>query len=890
MGEVYRATDSHLKRSVAIKVLPASVAGDADRLARFQREAEVLAALNHPNIAAIYGLEKTAPSTSSGQAGLTALVMELVEGEDLSEIIAAGSEDPALHQSGVAPGLQTRGISLDDALTIAKQIADALEAAHEQGIIHRDLKPANIKVRADGTVKVLDFGLAKAMDPAGSANSGAIANSPTLTARATQMGMILGTAAYMAPEQARGKAVDKRADIWAFGAVLYEMLTGRRTFPGEEISDVLAAVLRQDVDWSALPDGTPPRLRQLLERCLDRDVKTRLRDIGEARVVLGNAGAPDTPHPSAVPPPAPHSWIRDPRSIVALALVVVAGSLAAFALTRPPTDSPDPFPARIEIPASVGFALSPDGHSIVFTGRAPAGAGTALYLRRLDQLTGRAIPGTENVNASDQLFSPNGNAILFIANRRTLVKVPLDGAPVALGDVGDMGGGLDWSTADEIVAGTGVMQGLKGLLRVNAGGGPLREFTHLDATRRELSHQWPRILADGKTVLFTIWHGSIDQAELGAASLDDGKVVRLDIVATRALDVVDGQLVYVQADGVAMAVPFDVTKLRATGPAIPVQDAIAAGGGNSTGGPRAFLTHAGGLVFSTGQPRRRLVWVDTAGRVAPAFKEARAFSFVRLSPDGRQAAVTIDTGNASDLWLLDLAAATLTRLTATGQTRNPSWSADGRRIFYPSTHGGRGEFWWQPADASGPPVKAGEPPHNPWWADVPPDGRVVMFNAVYNGSWNLETLSLDDAHEVREIAAAPVTAETAGRFAPDGTLVAYVSNESGREEVYVRPFPAGGARVLISAEGGRRPIWSRDGAQIFFWQASQLMSATIVRQPSLHVTSRQPIVAGNYGLDFDVAKDGRFLLIEQDDSGQNLVVVPNWRTELRRMTGAGKGR
>ena len=459
--------------------------------------------------------------------------------------------------------------------------------------------------------------------------------------------MILGTAAYMAPEQARGKPVDKRADIWAFGVVLYEMLTGRRAFPGDEISDVLAAVLRQDIDWSALPEDTPPRLRRLLERCLDRDVKSRLRDIGEARVALANPGAPEAPHPAVVPaaPSAPRSWIRDPRSMVALAALVAAGSLAAFALTPPATGNPDLFPARIEIATNGGFALSPDGHSIVVTGRAPSGVGTALYLRRLDQLTGRVIPGTENVMANDPLFSPNGREILFIRNRQTLVRVPLDGAAVPLGDLGDMGGGLDWSTAGEIVAGNGVIQGLKGLQRVNAGGGQLREFTHVDAGRNELSHQWPRILADGKTVLFTIWHGSIDQAELAAASLDDGKVVRLDIIAARALDVVDGQLVYVKADGVAMAVPFDVAKLQATGSAIPVQDSI-----TTTGTPRAFLTHAGGLVFSSGQARRRLVWVDTAGRVAPAFKEARSFLSVRLSPDGRHAAVGIETGNASDLW------------------------------------------------------------------------------------------------------------------------------------------------------------------------------------------------------------------------------------------------
>ena len=674
------------------------------------------------------------------------------------------------------------------------------------------------------------------------------------------------------------------------------MLTGARAFAGDDVSETLASVLKARPDFSACRRRAGG-LRTLVARCLERDVRQRLRDIGEARVLLTDVNGLAAPHSSAAPLPAssaPRAWLRDPRSMAALAAVLAAVAVALWSLARPAGGDADSFPARIEVNGGGAASLSPDGHTVVFTGRAASGNGTQLYVRRLDQLTSRPIPGTENMNAAEPIFSPDGRTILFIANRRTIVKVPLDGVPVTLADIGDLGGGLDWSDADDIVAGTGVTQGLKGLMRGSAGGRSLQEFTRVDASRGELSHQWPRILADGKTVLFTIWHGSIDQAELGAASLDNGNVVRLGIVAGRALGVVDGQLVYVQADGVAMAVPFDVAALRPTGTAIRVLAGITTGGATATGAPRAFLTHAGGLLFGTGQAQRRLVWVDAAGRVAPALSDLRAFTNLRLSPDGRQAAVTIDSGNSSDIWVLDLAGGDLTRVTTTGQTRNPSWSPDGRRVFYTSTHGGRGEFWWQPVDGSGPPVKAGVPPYNPWWTDVSPDGRTVIFNAMYAGSagkanWNLATLGLEGEQAVRDFVATPNAAETTARFSPDGALVAYTSDDSGRPEVYVRPFVQNGARVLISQTGGRRPVWSRDGTRIFYFDNRQLMAASIARQPSLHVTSRQRLFEWSYPQDFDVAKDGRLLMIDQVDDGQNLVVVPNWRTELRRLTGR-KGR
>jgi Tol biopolymer transport system component len=859
MGQVYRATDTTLGRQVAIKILPEAFASDPARLARFEREAKTLASLNHPHIAAIYGFEKS--------SGIHALVMELVEGEDLSQRIARGA------------------IPIEEAIPLARQIALALEAAHDQGIIHRDLKPANIKVRADGAVKVLDFGLAKALDPPDAAAADAM-NSPTLSLHATQAGIILGTAAYMAPEQARGKALDRRADVWAFGCVLYEMLTGTRAFPGDDITDTLAAVVRAEPEWSGLPLALSPPLSVFLRRCLEKDPKARLGDIRDMRLALD--GAFDSlAARNPVPSTPTRSWFRDPRSIAALALVVLLVILTGLAWSRRANGDADAFPYRLEIASTAdarfgATALSPDGRAIVTVGRS-AGTPPMLYLRRLDQAAARPIAGT--TGGTDPVFSPDGRSIAYIANRTTLMKIALDGTPIRLDEVGDMGGGLDWTAGDEIVAGSGVMQGLKGLLRISAAGGRLRELTKVDAANNELSHQWPKALADGKTVLFTIWHGSSSNAELGVTSLDDGRVTRPGIQAVGALGVVDGRLVYAQADGTLMAVPFDLTTRTISGTAVPVQDGVSSGGGNTIGRTSAFLTAAGGLAFQTGAARRRLVWADRSGAITPAFNEHRAFDFLRLSPDGRHAAVIVNTSNRNDVWVLDFAAGILTRLTSTGAARSASWSADGRRILFTSTHGGRGEFWWQAADASDQPTKAATPPHNPWWTDVSADRQTVVYNAVYDGSWNIQALSLGGRQEVRAVAAAPGVTETMARFSPDGAFIAYVANESGREEVYVRPSAPGGGRVQVSVNGGRRPIWSADGRELFFWESRQMMSATLARDPLIRVTSRKLLFAGDFEWDFDVAKDGRFLLIENESAGPAVVVVPNWRTELARLTG-----
>jgi serine/threonine-protein kinase len=521
-------------------------------------------------------------------------------------------------------------------------------------------------------------------------------------------------------------------------------------------------------------------------------------------------------------------------------------------------------------------------------GAARSGNGRSYYLQRLDQLTSREIPGTENVTRAP-VFSPDGKWIAFIRGRRQLVKVPVDGGtPVTLGAVPDYGG-LDWSRSGDIVVGAGIDEGLQGLSRINEAGGSLVPLTRVDSARKELSHQKPRVLADGKTVLFTIWYGSAEKAEIGLTSLDDGKVVPLGIRSAAPLGVVDGRLVYINADGMLMAVSFDQRAKRTSGTPTLVLDGLRFQGGGGTDHDEASINNDGGLVYHRGNENRRLVWVDRNGKSTLAVDGAREYVHVRLSPNGKQAGLTIATGTKRDIWTLDLAAGTLTPLTTTGTSRNPIWSSDSRRILYGSTHSGRASLWWQAADGSGPAQLAVVPPRNPWFADLSPDGRHVVYNAIATVNFDLESVSLDSAHQARTLSGSTTAIEALGRFSPDGRWVAYTSDESGRGEVYVRPFGESGGRVLISVAGGRRPIWSASGKELFYWEGNRLVSATLDFGAQPSVVSRTPLFSGRYEDDFDVAKDGaRFLMIESVTSGLELVVVPNWRTELRQLTSAKK--
>ena len=632
MGEVYRATDGNLKRSVAIKVLPASVAGDADRLARFQREAEVLAALNHPNIGAIYGLEKT--------PDVTALVMELVEGDDLSSRIARGA------------------VPIDEALPIARQIADALEAAHEQGIIHRDLKPANIKIRADGTVKVLDFGLAKAMDPAGASRVDAI-NSPTVTAHATQMGMILGTAAYMAPEQAKGRSVDTRADIWAFGVVFYEMVTGERPFRGESLQETLAAVLTADPQWARVP----PPVRPLLRACLERDPLKRLRDIADYRFLLA-------------PPEAPARIRRSPaRSLLIAAAALTAVVLAFVAgksLTRDAGASAPEAPIRLStmLPAGVSVtrgpgytssvAVSPDGRTIIIA--ASDKDGKRLYRRSLDRLDPTPLAGTDR--GSSPFFSWDGKWIGFFADGR-LKRIPAaGGASLDVAPAPGFPSGASWGPDDRIVFAYGADSHLQ---VVPAEGGRVERLTN-EALGRQ-----PEVLPDGQTVLFEA------AGHIHAYDRQKGAITKL--LAGTAPRYANGHVIFSRGTTL-LAAPFNI-KDSSTGAAIPVADGVAVELPGSGGGRHYAISRSGALVYVPAADAYELVVVGANAVERVVGQPQRSLENPRFSPDGRYLVVASRRRDdeATDLWLHDLHAGTATRLTSDGG-RAPIWSDHGTSITY----------------------------------------------------------------------------------------------------------------------------------------------------------------------------------------------------------------
>jgi serine/threonine-protein kinase len=695
----------------------------------------------------------------------------------------------------------------------------------------------------------------------------------------------------MSPEQAMGeKAVDHRTDIYALGAVVYEMIAGDPPFTGATVQAIVSKVMAErPTALHTVRDTVPASVEYATLKALAKLPADRFATAADFAAALTDSSHSATyraqlssgAHAAARP-----ARLRDPV-VIGLGLITLglAGALA-WALGKSPTDA-DPFPVRAEIvtPNEVKMGpvgLSPDGHSVVYTARNGAEGVEMLYLRRLDQPNSRVIPGTDGGAAP--VFSPDGQSIYYIAKRHKLAKVGLDGgSPVMLADVSD-NGGLDVSPSGDVVLGPGASEGGDGLFRVNPAGGALVPFTRTDSTRKELSHRFPRVLADGKTVLFTIYFGSTRQSEIGMTSLDDGMVVPLGIQGAKPLGVVDDRLVYVRWDGMIMAVPFDVRHRKATGAPAAVQDSVRMWYG-SGGDASAFLTSSGGLAYSHGTTPRRLLWVDRSGNATPVLGEQREFRNVRLSPDGKRVVLVIGTGSITDLWVLDLAASTLTPVTTGGAARTPAWMPDGRSLVYVSTASGRAAFWTQAADGGGTPVDLGEVGRNPWNIDVSPDGRTAVYNAIHGASFDVETYALDSTRTRHQISNSPSATETYGRFSPDGKWIVYVSDESGRSEAYVRPFPPNGSRVQISTGGAVRPIWSANGREIFYWEATRLVAATLARDPSLRVVSRRPMFEGAFDIDFDVTKDGsRFLVIERETSGLGVAVIPNWRTELQLAT------
>jgi serine/threonine protein kinase/Tol biopolymer transport system component len=865
MGEVYRATDRNLKRSVAIKVLPAAVAGDADRVSRFQREAEVLAALNHPNIGAIYGLEKT--------PDFTAIVMELVEGEDLSQRIARGL------------------MPIDEAFSIAKQIAEALEAAHEQGIIHRDLKPANIKVRPDGTVKVLDFGLAKALDPLG-ANSGdtSAMNSPTKTARATVAGIVLGTAAYMAPEQARGKPVDRRADIWAFGTVLYEMLTGRRAFKGEDTPDILASVLKQEPDWSALPPNTPPSIRRLLRRSLAKDPRHRLTAMGDARLELDERDAPSDQRLTR--PRAVHRVLWGMLAVTSAIAVIAAIALATLArrassvpalgrFSLPPPQGTTLFPD------STAVAISPDGHQVALvTGDTavslPANF-TGLWIRAVDSLEARFLPGTEG--ASFPFWSPDSRQLAFFANRQ-LKKITLaDGHIDEICDAPDARGGA-WSPSGVIIF-SPLNSGP--LMRVNAAGGKPEPVTALDAN--EYGHRFPAFLEDGEHFVYASVPPRNGEFNILLGSLSGRGRTSL-LTAQNAPSVASEHLLFMRR-GSLVAQRLDQQRRVLAGDPVSLPDAPRDVGVYAMAGAAVSAARDGTLAYYTHPPgNSKLVWFDRSGRQQGTVSvPAGTYLDVGLAPNLSRAAVVRQVSPAAtELWIVDLERGGSSRLAnAAGQNNRPVFSPDSERVAFSSDRDGPRDMYVISAQ--------GSPPEQPIYrsktlAKDPlswsPDGRFLVYRDVGPATgWDLWTRPTSGDGSPAVFAQGPAT-ETSGAISPDGKWMVYASDETGRFEVYVQDFPVPKRKYRVTSNGGARAWWRADSRQLLILNAdwTQLLAADVRPGPVFSTQLPQPVGQLPKGIvALDVAPDAtRLLAVLNDgsDGARSATVVLNWQAALEK--------
>ena len=870
MGEVYKARDTKLNRDVALKVLPKSFALDPDRLARFQREAQVLASLNHPNIAAIYGLEES--------DGVRALVLELVEGPTLADRVAQGP------------------IPLDEALPIARQIADALEAAHEHGAIHRDLKPANIKVRPDGAVKVLDFGLAKAFDVAPTSD---LSESPTMTSPAmTGMGVILGTAAYMSPEQAKGKPVDKRADIWAFGCVLFEMLTGKRAFEGEDVAETLGAVIHKEPVWTALPANTPPAVRTGLQRCLQKDPRQRVRDIGDVRLAI--EGAFETVFPQSGEAPlvgAPQrvAWGRAITLVLAAALVAaLASGVAVWSFARvgpavPPqvTRFAVAIPQRDVIDNDSGMALSPDGSRLVYS--ATRDGVRQLFVRGRDQLEPVPIRGTED--AVHPFFSPDGAWVGFFTSS-ALKKVAITGGPaVTLCQVGRRRGAT-WGSDDTIVFSS---VAAPGLMRVSASGGEPELLSTPKAD--EGRHNWPEFLPGGKAVLFTTGpEGPISGKRVALLSLETGEQ-RILVDGTDGHFVPSGHLVFGR-EASLWAAPFDVERLAVTGEAAPILEGVQV----NTGGGWALyaVSNDGSLVYLPGGSgeERTLVWVDREGREEPINAPPRAYVYPRLSPDGTRVALDV-RDQEQDIWVWDFARQTLTRLTFDpAPDTYPVWTPDARRLIFSSARAGPVNPFWQAANGTGSAERLAEDSNGLDTYSVSPDAkRLVLRELAQKTGYDVVMLSMDGERRVVPLLNTQFSERNA-EISPDGRWLAYQSNESGVFEIYVRPFPdVNAGRWQISTGGGEKPLWARSGGELFYLTLTEsLMSVPLQVGASFTfgnagIALEEPYFAAVFadGRTYDVSPDGRrFLMIKEfgragETAPAQLIFVENWVEELKRL-------
>jgi Tol biopolymer transport system component/predicted Ser/Thr protein kinase len=889
MGEVWRAEDTKLGRDVALKMLPESFARDPERLERFEREARVLAALSHPNIAGIHGLEEV--------EGKRFLVMEVAEGETLSERIARGA------------------LPVEEAVRIAERIAEALEVAHEKGIVHRDLKPGNVMVTPEGGVKVLDFGLAKALGvhPLSGSSGQEFTQSPTLAPGMTQAGMLLGTAGYMSPEQARGKAVDRRADIWAFGCVLFEMLGGRRAFDGETVTDVLGAIVHKEPEIGKLPGAVPGRIRRLLQQCLQKDASRRLQSIGDARVAL-QEWLENPEEEAAVAAPRAPAWRRALPWAAVLFAAVAGGLLTWAVLGRRPTPSEPVRRFSFTLPEKALFTdvgssivLSPDGSRLAYVVGTSTGR-RELYVRPLDRYEGTSLASGNVADAPyHPFFSPDGEWIGYVT-RSELKKVSVTGgAPITLASL-QLSRGATWGPDGTIVFAASQQTGLS---KISAAGGPVTPLTTLDEAAKERSHRWPQWLPGGRAVLFTsvTGEGTAVETAIEAVDVATGKRTVVHRGGSYARYVPTGHIVYVQ-DGTLFALPFDPRQLKTLGSQMPVLEGVESQPGQ--GSAQFDVSQTGILAYVPGSSSLAsfpIVWVDRAGRSDPLWSEPGIYGTPRLSPDGKRLVLSVLRDNNWDVWIYDLARGVATRLTfGEGYDADPVWSPDGAWIAFASDREGAPTVFRKRTDGSG----EAERLHKPGLVDFAspvawsPDGKVIIVQTFAQKGKTFDDLYFLKVGVEDKLEPFLVTpfSETDAAFSPDGHWVAYQSNETGRPEVYVCSYPPGRGKWQISDNLGSQPRWSHSGRELFYRTAEGIMVVDVgekgegfqAGKPKLLFSG--PFLGGIGGVsvpglsfpDYDVTADGsKFVMFSggKNVESSTVDIVTGWFGELRRLTSSG---
>jgi serine/threonine-protein kinase len=894
MGVVYKATDLKLGRSVAIKVLREEFSRDQERMARFEREARLLASLDHSNIAAIHGLEES--------EGIAFLVLEHVPGNTLAQRLARGP------------------LPAREAIVIAAQIADALEAAHDRGIIHRDLKPDNIKITDDGKVKVLDFGLAKALETEPVPHLG---ETLTLEDDATRVGVILGTAPYMSPEQACGKPLDVRTDIWSFGCVLYEALTGVRLFKGATTTEVLAKIMEREPDWTLLQAPVPENIKSLLRRCLQKDPRRRLRSIGDARIELEETLAGQAPVAPAIVQPSRRSAIL----VAALTGLLLGGLGAGLWIWRQAWATATPLAVRfsLDLPQGQSFnptwnpslMFSPDGRTLAYApvvrddGQTGMTGGanmmmprvresTTTFLRRLDELEAR--PLTEAPMMGIQAFSPDGRYLLLQDGmRQAIMKAPLSGgAPVRLATA-DMVFRGDWAPDNYYYWTTHYFGPI---VRTPTSGGKQEPVTELDIEKQERSHRHAQVLPGGKAIIFTVSYGGIDSfddARIDVVTLDTRKRQTLVQGGFCPRYSPSGHIVYARG-GSLYAVPFDAKSLEVTGSPTKVVEGVFMS--TNTGAAHFDVSRAGALAYLAGKAEggeRTLVWVDRQGKATPLPLPPRSYVFPRVSPDGKQIAFEVEGVN-HDLYAYDPDREVTTKMTTDGLSHAPVWTPDGKHIAFRSWKAGTMTMWWMPSDRSGPEERLTTIGERQSVVSFSPDNHYVAFNQMDTGSTGNDIWILPMAGDRNpQPFAKSRFSEGSARFSPDGKWVAYCTDEPGQNEVFVQLWPGPGPRIQVSSKGGSDPIWSRDGRELFYRHGDQMMVVAVTTQPALQVSKPQSLWEGHYShgmssscgpagtteANYDITSDGqRFLMVKdvaQDSASTRIVVVLNFAEELKRL-------